>query len=96
MKNIIKTKDIVKLVNSLHDAADKYQRTGYTPTEFIKAIDSNLDKEMDAYKAIDPGIYNFEEITWGEACSFILIHGDKYKDFLRLATSEFDEKDRLH
>ena len=75
MKTTKQTKDLVKLVTSLHDAADKYQRTGYTPTEFIKAIDSNLDKEMDAYKAIDPGIYNFEEITWGRS---LLIYPDSW------------------
>mgnify|MGYP006196593011 CR=1 FL=1 len=57
---------------------------------------ASLDHEVEAYKNIDPKKFNFDQMSWGQACSFIIVHGEKYRNFLRLATSTNHSNKKFH
>ena len=76
-----KIKEFLTLLSNLHDTADEYEKSGLTPVDLIKSTDAG--HEVEGFKAIEPGKYDFENMTWGEACNFIILYSDHYYESLK-------------
>ena len=80
-KQITKIEEIFEIINNLHIAADEYEKLGLTPIDLIKSTDAG--EEIEGFIAIEPDKYNFETMTWGEACNFIILYSDYYYEKLK-------------
>ena len=74
-------KEFLTLLSNLHDTADEYEKSGLTPVDLIKSTDAG--HEVEGFKAIEPDKYDFENMTWGEACNFIILYSDYYYESLK-------------
>ena len=74
-KNI---QNFLELLGNLHQTADEYERLGLKPIDLIKSTDAS--KEIEAFEAIEPDKYDFESMSWGEACNFIILYSDYYHE----------------
>ena len=77
-KNI---QNFLELLGNLHQTADEYERLGLKPIDLIKSTDAS--KEIEAFEAIEPDKYDFESMSWGEACNFIISFSDYYHGELK-------------
>jgi|TARA_Y100000389_G_scaffold191002_1_gene216491 hypothetical protein len=73
--------EIVKLLNNIHSAAAEYERLGLKPIDLIRSTDAS--QEMDFHQNFETDKYEFESMSWGEACHFVLLHSDYYSDQLK-------------
>ena len=83
-------REILLFINSIHDAADFYQKAGLTPADLIESypeLDSLLKGFDDEY--VEKLLKN---LTWGSACSFICNHNDAYISIFK--RSHFDRINR--
>tara|TARA_B100001057_G_C22408839_1_gene778822 strand:- start:134 stop:418 length:285 start_codon:yes stop_codon:yes gene_type:complete len=82
MKNQYKNiEEVFKLLSNLHLAADEYEKSGLKPVDLIRSTDAL--KEIDVHEAFGIEKYDFEAMSWGEACHFILTYSDYYSDELK-------------
>jgi hypothetical protein len=76
-----KINEFLELLGNLHYAADEFERSGLKPIDLIKSTDAS--KEAEIHDALGIKDYNFDQMTWGEACNFILNYSDYYSDNLK-------------
>ena len=76
-----KIKEFLTLLSNLHATADEYEKSGLTPIDLIKSTDAG--HEVEGFKAIEPDKYDFENMTWGEACNFVILYSDYYYESLK-------------
>ena len=81
MNNNENIKYFLELLGNLHHTADEYERLGLKPIDLIKSTDAS--KEIEAFEAIEPEKYDFESMSWGEACNFIILYSDYYHEELK-------------
>lgn len=79
--NIKNIQNFLELLGNLHHTADEYERLGLKPIDLIKSTDAS--KEIEAFEAIEPDKYDFESMSWGEACNFIILYSDYYHEELK-------------
>ena len=75
------TEQMFELLSNLHIAADEYEKSGLKPVDLIRSTDAL--KEIDIHEAFGLEKYDFEGMSWGEACHFILTYSDYYIDELK-------------
>ena len=86
-KIMIKTKkmqldhdNLIDFIINLHTAADFYEHSGFSPKDFIESSPAMQDK-MQSY--IQKEMYDFDSMSWGAACSFIISHSEEYRETLK-------------
>jgi len=76
-----KIQEIFEILGNLHLAADEYEKSGLKPVDLIRSTDAL--KMIDINEAFGIEKYDFEAMSWGEACHFILTYSDYYSDELK-------------
>lgn len=87
MKKATNQNNILDFVKDLHSAADQFQRKGFKPKDLIN-IYVNANEEVEVLKGLDLDIVNFDTMTWGEVCNFIIKNESFYKDYLELLSNQ--------
>lgn len=73
--------EIFEIIANLHHAAHEYESSGLKPIDLIKSTDAI--QEIDIHEKLGIEQYNFYNMSWGEACHFIITYSEYYSDQLK-------------
>ena len=82
----ISTDEILSLIDTLHESINEHERLGVSPIEYIM-MTPELFRVIEAHKAIEPGKIDFDNLSWGNACQFVMYHHEKYQKILESTSS---------
>ena len=82
----ISTDEILSLIDALHESINEYERLGVSPIDYIM-MTPELSRVIEAHNAIAPGKLDFDNLTWGNACQFVMYHHEKYQKILESTSS---------
>ena len=73
--------EILELLNNIHATAGEYEKSGLKPIDLIRSTDAS--QEIEFCQTFEIEKYEFESMSWGEACHFILMYSEYYRDQLK-------------